>query len=887
MPLARGTKLGPFEILGPLGAGGMGEVYRARDSRLDREVAIKILPSHLSADSSARQRFEREAKAVSSLNHPNICVLHDVGRQDGLDFIVMEFLDGETLEQRIAKGPMPLAEVLKFGAQIADALGKAHRSGVIHRDLKPGNIMLTRSGAKLLDFGLAKPAVSPANVATRTQDASPITQDGIIVGTFQYMSPEQVSGQDVDARSDIFSLGAVLYEMLTGRKAFPGKSQLSVAGAILEKDPEPISVIAPITPASVDHAIRRCLAKDREERWQSAQDLAEELKWLRESGSHPGVGLPDLAEPAKGRFPQWLPWALCGLLVLILAVGWVGTRGRSVAEKPSFFSAVLPFPALDIQMGPDSRTVAVVGYSAADRANILWLYVVGDSQAKRLAGTYGARFPFWSPDGKSIGFFAEGKMKRLDIAGGPVQAICDAPSGRGGAWNTDGTIVFTPSGGLLDGLYRVSSAGGTPSRLTTPDPDRGETTNRWPEFLPDQKHFLYFGGDVAGSVALSAERNAIFVGSLDSKEKTLVVKGTGNASYVAPGYLLYYSEKTLFAQPFNASTFKLSGDPVALLTDVAFTPRISHSAFSASESALIAQRGSGVAVSQLTWFDRNGNQLGTVGGREIVANVALAPDGKTIAADRTDEETQDNDIWIYNLQQNTLKRLTFDSSVDSAPVFSPDGRQFIFASSRSRNFGVYIKNSDGSQPEQPLPFNAHDNADRYPSDWSRDARHILFTRATDLWVADAPDWKARPLVENQGTVRNAQFSPDGKWVAYASSQTGKWEVYVTSFPDGHGIWQVSTAGGTQPRWRGDGKELYYLSADSKIMAVPIAGGANFNAGAPVPLFQADPRVLVATSELSAYDVTRDGKRFLINTQLKNPEAQPMTVVLNWTSLVKK
>jgi eukaryotic-like serine/threonine-protein kinase len=889
MALSPGIHLGSYEVLAPLGAGGMGEVYRARDTRLGREVAIKILPSHLSSDSGARLRFEREAKTVSGLNHPNICTLHDIGHQDGVDFIVMEYIEGETLDQRIAKGRMPLADILKYGAQIADALDKAHRSGVIHRDLKPGNIMLTKSGAKLLDFGLAKSSTSLATMATvaGSTPSSPLTQEGMIVGTFQYMSPEQVAGQELDSRSDIFSFGAVLYEMVTGQKAFPGKSQLSVASAIVEKDPEPAMVIAPLTPANLDHAIRRCLAKNRDERWQTALDLGSELKWIRESGSQPGV--PAIQSDAARR-QRWLtifPWALSCVLVAGLVAGAISWRAQKNARQLAYFSAVLSFPALDIEMAPDGHTLAVVGFSAADRTNVLWIYEIGGEQARKLPETQGARFPFWSPDGKTIAFFADGKLKKMDIDGGPVQTICDAASGRGGTWNRDGVIVLTPSGGLLDGLYRVPATGGTPARISTPDPSRGETTNRWPVFLPDGRHFLYFAGDVAGSVAASAEKNAIFVGALDSSEKTFVTKATGNMGYVAPGYLLFYRDKTLFAQSFDADKLKLSGEPTPLLTDVAYTPRISHTAFSASDGVLAAQRGSGVSVSKLVWYDRKGNQVGSVGEQEVVVNVALSPDGKTVGVDRTDEETQNSDVWTYDLQRNSMKRLTFDPSVDAAPVFSADGKQILFASSRERVFKVFVKDADGAQAEKLLPFNVSDSADRYPSDWSRDGRYILYTRATELWVAEAPDWRTHPLVQGQGTVKNAQFSPDEKWVAYASTESGKWEIYVTSFPDARGKWQISTAGGTQPRWRGDSKELFYLASDGKIMAVPITGGANFDAGSAAALFQAIPRVLVATSELVNYDVAKDGQRFLINTQMKSVDSQAIAIVQNWTAELKK
>jgi eukaryotic-like serine/threonine-protein kinase len=883
MPLARGTKLGPHEIIAPLGAGGMGEVYRARDTRLERDVAIKILPSHLSSDSEAKQRLEREAKTVSGLNHPHICVLHDIGHQDGIDFIVMEYLEGETLEQRLVKGPLPVNDVLKYGAQIADALDKAHGSGVVHRDLKPGNVMLTKSGAKLLDFGLAKPTLPLATMATLTQAGSPITQQGMIVGTFQYMSPEQVGGHELDSRSDIFSLGAVLYEMMTGRKAFPGKSQLSVASAILEKDPEPIGTIAALTPPGLDHAIRRCLSKDPEDRWQSARDLARELNWIRESGSQAALLPIGLGVVSTKKWLAFLPWALCAILLVALVAGAMWWRGNKATGPTEYFSVALPFSALDIKVAPNGHTVALVGFSETDRTNVLWIYELGEQQARKLSQTDGARFPFWSPDGKFLAFFADGKLKKLDVAGGPVQTICDAPSGRGGAWNSDGVIVFTPEGGLLEGLYRVPATGGTPKQISTPDTGRGENTNRWPEFLPDGKHFLYFGGDVAGS----SDSNAIFLGALDSNQKTFIAKGTGNVAYVAPGYLLYYKDKTLFAQSFDAGEMKLSGEAVPLITDLAYVPRIAHTIFSASSDVLLARRGSGVSVSKLVWFDRKGNDLGSVDKPEIVANVALAPDGKTVAVDRTDEESQNTDLWTYDLQHGAAKRLTFDPAVDSTPVFSPDGKQILFSSSRAHVFRLYVKDADGAQEEKPIPLDASDNSNFYPSDWSRDGKSILYTRATELWAARVLDWKTRPVVQGAGTLKNGQFSPDGRWVAYASNESGRWEVYVTSFPDGRGKWQVSTAGGSQPRWRGDGKELFYLASDSKIMAVPITGGTNFDPGSPVPLFQAIPREMGATTELAEYDVTRDGQRFLVNTQVRDPETQPMSVILNWSAQLKK
>src|SRR6266403_2695453 len=486
MPLLPGTRLGPYEIMTPLGAGGMGEVYRARDTRLDRTIAIKILPAQFSSDPVRKQRFEREAKTISSLNHPHICVLHDVGSQDGVDYLVMECVEGETLAKRLEKTALPLEQVLKFGAQIADALGKAHRSGVVHRDLKPGNIMLTASGAKLLDFGLAKPVVAMASLATMTATRagqSPPTEQGTIVGTFQYMSPEQVEGKELDGRSDIFSLGAVLYEMLTGNRAFEGKSQLSVASAILEKEPAPVTVNKPMTPPALDHAIRRCLAKDIEDRWQTARDLAVELKWIGESGSQ--AAIPATRPEARKSLATWLARVLGGALVagLIAGLGW--WRSSRVEEHAMYFSAPFSFPVRDMAIAPNGHTVAVVGDRESGGKSALWLYEVGSRDARSVADTDGASFPFWSPDGRSLGFFAEGKLKRLETAGGPVQTLCDAPSGRGGSWSRDGVILFTPSGRIGDVVNRVPASGGIPQPLGVLDIRRSETSHRWPVFMPD------------------------------------------------------------------------------------------------------------------------------------------------------------------------------------------------------------------------------------------------------------------------------------------------------------------------------------------------------------------------------------------------------------------
>ena len=884
MSLGAGTRLGPYEIQSQLGAGGMGEVYRARDTRLERTVAVKILPAQFSADPVRKQRFEREAKTISSLSHPHICTLHDVGHQDGMDYLVMECVEGETLAKRLEKGPLPLEQVLKFGGQIADGLDKAHRSGVVHRDLKPGNIMLTPAGAKLLDFGLAKPAVPLASAATLTAvRTAPMTEEGTIVGTFQYMSPEQVEGKELDARSDIFSMGAVLYEMVTGKRAFEGKSQLSVASAILEKEPEPINAAKPMTPPALDHAIKKCLAKLADERWQSASDLASELKWIGEGGSQAVSATP---RERSGKTKERIAWLTACVAVLALIAGVIWWRGSTPPTQIMHFFASMPFSAREVALSPNGHTVAVIAYEESGQEivgtrNGIWIYELGSQGGRSLDDTEGASYPFWSPDGGSLGFFADGKLKKLELSGGRAQIICDAPSARGGTWNKDGVILFTPDARAGVGLYRVAASGGTVTPVSKLDTSRGELSHRWPMFLPDGTHYLYMAANFAGQ----KDVDAIFVGSLDSDEKRFVVKAAANAAYAEPGYLLFYRDKALLAQRFDLKRFALRGEPTTVLNDIQFQPQVKRAVFGASgNNLLVAQSGSGVALSQFIWFDRKGKELGALGKPDVYGNVLIAPNGKSVAVSMTDIASQNTDIWTYDLQLDSARRLTFDPSADSVPIWSPDSARLLFASNRLSFNDLYVKNADGAQEEKSL---LHDDIDKFPSDWSRDGKYILYTRHTDLWFLSLPDLKKSLFLKAPSVLRNGQFSPDGKWVAYASNETGKWEIYVTSFPEPRGKWQVSVGGGEQPRWRGDGRELFYLSPNSKMMAVPVTTGANFEARTPVALFQAAPRQPIPIFDLFVYDVSRDGQRFLINTQVKQAESAPMSIVLNWTAKLNK
>jgi serine/threonine protein kinase/Tol biopolymer transport system component len=884
MALTSGIKLGPYEIQSRLGAGGMGEVYRALDTRLDRTVAIKVLASHLSSSPELKQRMEREARAISSLNHPHICHLYDIGSQDGTDYLVMEFLEGESLAERIRKGAVPLNEILKIGIAVGEALAVAHRQGIVHRDLKPGNIMLTKGGAKLMDFGLAKsagsgaptgtssaPFLSAAQTMSQASPVSPLTTAGTMIGTIQYMSPEQIEGKEADARSDLFALGTVLYEMVTGARPFEGKSQISVASAILEKEPAPISAVQPLTPPAFEHIVTACLAKNPEDRFQTAHDVALQLKWIAQRGT-PALG----STGKRGNHRELLAWLIAGGLALMLTAFVLWGRGSKGTEQTTYFSAPLPFAARAVAVSPNGHTVAIAGHRESERIDVLWIYEPGSQEATNLARTEGASFPFWSPDGRSLGFFADGKLKKLNLDGGPVQTLCDASTGRGGTWNKDGVILFTPSGTLGVGLYRISASGGTPTQVTVPDKTLNEDSNRWPLFLPDGIHYLY------SAINLSGRRDlySIYVGSLNSNEKRLVVKAKGNGAYAAPGYLLFYRDQTLFAQHFDTRKFELTGEPVPVLTEVQFFPRISEAVFAASTAGLlVAQRNADSGASQLLWFDRKGQQIGVALNPGIYGNIMLAPNGRAVASDTTDLASQNTDIWTYDLETRSAKRLTFDPAIDSLPVWSPDGSRTVFASNRELKFDLYLKDTNGAQEEKVIP---QDGPDRFPTDWSRDGKYVLYGRGPDLWFLTFPELRATQFLKAASTLKTGRFSPDGKWVAYSSNESGRWEIYVTSFPEAHGKWQVSNTGGDQPRWRGDGKELFYLSTDSKIMAVPVKTGSNFDAGTPTALFQANPREMVATSELFSYDVSNDGQKFLVNASLKTAMT-PMSVVLNWSA----
>jgi len=895
--LTAGYKLGPYEIVVPLGAGGMGEVYRARDTRLDRTVAIKILPPQPSNDPVRKQRFEREARAISSLNHPHICVLYDVGHQDGTDYLVMECLEGETLAKRLDKGPIPLEQVLKFGGQIADALDKAHRSGVVHRDLKPGNIMLTPTGAKLLDFGLAKPAVPLTTGLTLTATATPttpVTQEGTILGTFQYMSPEQIEGKELDSRSDIFSLGAVLYEMLTGQRAFPGKSQLSVASAILEKEPAPISAVKPMTPPTLDHAMRRCLAKDPEERWQSAGDLARELEWVAESGAPAGVSAPI---SARSKTSERLAWAFT-LVAALIATGFAFVYlNKPSPQTPVLRSMILPpedgtfvfnGPIGGAFLSPDGRSVAFI--ARVGKVTQLWVRPLDSFAARALPGTEDTSFAFWSPDSRNLGFFAQGKLKRIAVAGGPPQALCDADSSRGASWSRTDVIIFARVGGEVQ---RIPALGGTPQRVTTLDVSRHEGTHRWPYFLPDGNHFFF----MAALLGPVSEENVFYLGSLDGKGSRILFHGSSPIAY-AMGHVLYLDGNVLMARPFDPVELQFTGEAVPIAEGIEFDPLFSSGIFSVSENgALLYLRGKGSSTHTLGLFDRTGKKLGSLGESAPGTAARFSPDSRSLAYDLISSSSGKVDLWMLDIGSGNRVRLASDpfNLVSHSPVWSPDGTRLAYSSARTANRAIYIKTVNQIAQEEER-WEAKDDTFIGAGDWTPDGKFLILTekpmrtgeqRISLLAVAGKDG--AVPLLEVKGAnVESGQVSPDGRWIAYRSDESGKNEVYITSFPKPTGKLQVSIAGGVTPRWRHDGKELYYLAPDRKLMAVELKEtSGSLQVGGIRPLFEMFQTMFLTAAGVSQYDVTRDGNRFLVDSVITDETSAPLNLVVNWTAELKK
>jgi Tol biopolymer transport system component len=899
MRLTPGAKLGPYEILTPLGAGGMGEVYKARDTRLDRTVAIKILPETLAADPQFRERFDREARTISQLDHPHICALYDVGEQDGTSFLVMQYLEGETLEARIKKGALPLDQALQYAIQIADALATAHKAGIVHRDLKPGNVMLTKSGAKLLDFGLAKagaPVIGGVGLSM-LPTTPPITQQGSILGTFQYMAPEQLEGQEADARTDIFAFGAVVYEMVTGKKAFEGKSQASLIHAIMGVDPPLLSHSQPLTPPGLDRLVARCLAKDADGRWQNARDLGFALTEAL-AGARPDT------TPIKktGReLVLTVVTVLACLLVVIFGVLAYRVRVTPTAtDAPEVIRLIVPAPngeALPsagaddggVAVSPDGRYLTFTTVSPQTNRRRLWVRALASLDLRALEETDDATWPFWSPDSRFIGFGANGQLKRVSVTGGGARPICDVGGTffLGGTWNDRDEIVFGRLGGRVGaGLSRVAAAGGTPVPLTSLDASREEIAHLWPQFLPDGRHLIFF---VASN---RPEYRGPYVGTLDSPERSRIASGFGSATY-ANGFLLYRGEPpTLMAQRFDLTTMKTQGDPVVVLDDLApSTITEFHPLFSVSRTGVLAYQPVSLSGTRLVWFDRLGKEIGVLrADGERYVDPEISPDTRYVAVDRIERKTGRIHVVLIDVDRGTMSRLNPELAADARPIWSRDGGSLVLAGVAQAQgpfatWSLYRKPLGAAALSNRIAQFAYPLT--YPTDWSRDGQTAILQQSfpTAVLALQMRNGATMPLVAggNQG-----RLSPDAQWVAYISSESDTREIYIRSV-SGAGQKLLSSGGGQNPRWRGDGRELFYGN-DRSVMTVDVTPGPTLGLGRPRMLFEhatfmnAEP---APTPNGADFAVSADGKRLLLNVLDEKAPQSPITVVVNWMAGLKK
>lgn len=978
MTISGGTRLGPYEILDAIGAGGMGEVYKATDTRLNRTVAIKVLPKHFAADPEMKQRFEREAQTIAGLNHPNICILHDVGEQDGTHFLVMEYVEGETLADRISRGPMPLGEVLHIAGEIVDALEKAHRQGIVHRDLKPANVMLakaTRTGSaatkilttpaeraesgatpgsgadaraasassksgrpsssatstlmksssshtKLLDFGLAKWVAPEGSVISAQSTRMDVTSQGAIIGTLQYMAPEQVEGKEADARTDIFALGALLYEMLTGKRAFEGKSQASLIGAIMKAEPRPISHHAPETPAVLEHMIARCLVKDPEERWQDAHSIKLKLQWIARHRDSAQVSAP------KRTWRDVAVWATLAVLLSGVSVpAYLYWQGGTQPDAIQFRHTISGLSEADIALSPDGKTIAFVAKPDTGGAASLYVRPIGGLAAVKVAGTDNATQPFWSPNSQFIAYVSGGKLKKVSASGGATQDLCAAAEVFGGAWSESqgGTIVF----GTAKGLFTVSAEGGQATAVS--ELGQGEAGHFWPSFLPDGRHVVYLAWSE------DPAKRAIFAGSLGSKDRTRLNDAESNPIYAATpasgGQLLFHRQSTLFAQQFDPKALRFKGDPAQVIGAVS-TSAYGHGKFSVSQTGTLiyfqglpgaSTSGRGrVIASQFGWVDRGGGRTGAAIEPGQYGDMDLSPDGKFIAVTRQESGTTAADIWVWDWAKQVSQKITNDPVDAVDPVWSPDGLRVAFTSYRKGNADIYVTNANGVGAEKPLLESASNES---VEDWSRDGKYIAFEFGKDAFqdiyalpIENGKPGKPFPVIEGKFQKNEPQFSKDGKWLAYTADQNeaGRFQVYVVSFPVPDRKLQVSTDGGGQARWSWDGKRIYYRTPDNRMAYVEMTLGEKLQAGPPVFLGPAQTTSQTATDlTRHMFSVGSDGQ-FLVRIPTgaatiggavgtagplvpiqftpagstgsgaaRGPVTSGLTAILHWTSLMKK
>jgi len=889
-----GQVISHYKILEKLGEGGMGVVYKAEDSTLKRMVALKFLPQHVSASEADKARFMQEAQAAAALNHPNICTIYGIEEHDGQTFIAMEFVDGQTLREK--KGSVSLKQAIDIGIQLADGLAVAHEKGIVHRDIKPENIMIRKDGiAQIMDFGLAKLRASGSKV-TR------LTKEGSTVGTAGYMSPEQVVGQEADHRSDIFSLGVLLYELFAGQMPFKGVHETALAYEIVNVDPAPMTTARPELDPSLDAIVLECLAKEPDERTQSAKQVSVDLKRYRRESSHsrvsritaarPVLQPSELSPPAKNASSKSvsasnrIPWILSAVFgcIAVAAVAFHFYSIPSEVDHPVRFAIPAPvkssFTGEIPRISPDGQRLAFIAGDSSGRGRI-WVRPLSSMTATPLAGTEDATFPFWSPDSRNLGFFQNGKMRKIESTGGPLQTIADAGDARGGAWGSKGIIIYAPT--ATGGLMQIPEAGGSPIPITILDSARHDETHRFPEFLPDGKKFIYL------SRSNTDENTGVFIGSLDSKEHKLIVAAKYQAASV-PGYLLYLRDRTLMAQPFDDGKGEFHGEAVPIAEQIVGDPSRNFSLFSASMNGTLAFISGGELSGdrQLAWFDRSGKLLEKIGNPSLLFDFSLSPDEKRVAYRRIDPQTRNNDVWILDLFRRTESRLTFRTSREDDPIWSPDANKITFDSNIDGVSNPNEKISTGAGTEVLL---WKSERPCYPLDWSSDGKYILCNRddvktKNDIWVLPTGgEKKPFPIIQSEANEDIARFSPDVRWIAYSSDESGKEEVYVQAFPATEGKWQVSTGGGSAPLWSKDGKEIYYVGPDKQLMVVDVkTSGTSIEQGIPKRLFTMDVDLY---NNPNRYAVTKDDKRFLVNISTGVSNSNPITVVLNWPSEIKK
>ena len=883
-----GQRLLHYEITEKLGEGGMGVVYKARDKHLDRFVAVKILPPETVANQERKRRFVQEAKAASALNHPNIVTVHDIAQSDGVDFIAMEYVEGQTLDQLIGRKGLKLNEALKYAVQMADAFSKAHAAGIVHRDIKPGNVMVTAEGrVKVLDFGLAKlTEVAPVSQDGTTQTEHPRTESGLIVGTFSYMSPEQAEGKKVDTRSDIFSRGSMLYEMMTGRPAFRRDSPALTLAAILHMEPPPLPAEIP---QELERVITRCLRKDPTRRQQTMADLKvalEELKEESDSGKVAAAQFP--ARPRKNRF-LWAVLPAAALLVLAAALGYLAFRRAPEAARPVQFSIMAPENTTLIQsrVSPDGERIAIDvvppgGYLSGGKTQI-YVRSLNSPELVAVPGTEGGTDLFWSPDSRSIGFYADGRLKRVDLAGGQPQTLCTLADVTSGDWNRDDVILL---GGMRRGLMRVPAQGGAPQLVTRLDPRKRELDHIHPVFLPDGKRFVYLARQAQGRLQAKW-------GSLDGKESGELPLQSPWIQFVPPGYLLFTREDAVFAQRLDVRSMKLAGAPW-VVNGPGWQNTNQVSRFWASGNGVLVWITAATnPLSELVWFDASGRRAGAVGAPDHYGSPALAPDGSRLAVDIIDPSTKTRDIWIIDLNRGSRTRFTFDPAGDSDAVWSPDGSRVAWTSNRKGVQDLYVKSASGTGQDEPLLVSS---LPKTSEDWSRDGGYLIFNQPVEggpamsifaLPMGPGAERKPFPVPATEFIERQCRLSPNSRFLAYTSNQSGRqFEVYVQPFPPSGARWQVSPSGGSEPQWRADGKELYYVSGNKLMAAAVKTDGASFEAGVPRVLFEA--RFVANQARRTRYVAARDG-RFLVNTlpEQTQPERSSLSVLVNWQASAGK